>query len=127
LLKVNKEPAMIIDLHRDAASYTGNIGKTVLIDGKTSATFALVVGQGNENAGTLNILANDISNKAEELYPGFGGRIISKPYKYNQSVANCCVLLEVGNNENNIREANICAEYLAVVLDEVIKERKINI
>lgn len=111
----------VIDLHRDAAAYTGNVGKTIDINGETASTFALVVGQGNGNAAALNSFASQVSSKAEEMYPGFGGKIISKSYKFNQHVADKYLLLEVGNNENNIRESRVCAKYFAQVLAELIK------
>lgn len=117
----NKEIAAIIDLHRDAASYMGNVGKTVLIDGETSANYALVVGKGNSNYEKLNSLAIALNETAEKMYPGFGGRIITKPYKYNQSISDRCILLEIGNNENNIRDARLCGKYFARVLAETLE------
>lgn len=121
---VSKFPnaAVVIDLHRDAAAYSGGTGKTVLVNGETVAKYNLVVGNGNPNAETLKQFASTINAKAEEMYKGFGGRIIEKDYKFNQYVSNRHILLEVGNNENNIREADACARYFADVLAEVIDE-----
>lgn len=112
----------VIDLHRDAAAYMGNAGKTVTVNGETAATFALVVGQGNDNVASLNAFATRVINKADDMYPDFGGRIINKAYRFNQYVSDRHLLLEVGNNENNIREARVCAKYFACVLAEIIKE-----
>ena len=112
---------LVIDLHRDAAAYTGGTGKTVLINGETVAKYNLVVGNGNSNASTLKTLASQINAKAEELYPGFGGRIIEKAYKFNQHVSDRHILLEVGNNENNIKESDACAKYFADVVAAVLK------
>jgi len=112
----------VIDLHRDAAAYTGGAAKTVNIDGKTVASYALVVGEGNPNASALKSFANAVNDKAEAMYPGFGGRIISKSYKYNQYVSDYHLLLEVGNNENNIKETRLTAKYFAHVLASVIED-----
>lgn len=112
----------VIDLHRDAAAYTGNVGKTVTVEGETAAAYALVVGEGNPNAAMLRSFAQRVNEKAEAMYPGFGGRIISKTYKYNQYVSDYHLLLEVGNNENNIRETRVTAKYFARVLASVIAE-----
>ncbi len=122
LIAENPSAVFVIDLHRDAAAYTGNVGKTVEIEGETAATFSLVVGQGNENANSLNIFANTVLTKAEEMYPGFTNRLIKKEYKYNQYVSDYCLLLEVGNNENNIKETRTTAKYFAKVLKAVIDD-----
>lgn len=113
---------IIIDLHRDAASYSGNQSKTVSIDGKTVADFSLVIGTKNENAGQLQKFAEYINQTANELYLGFGGNIISKPYKFNEYLSDCYLLLEVGNNENNIDQAKLTGKYFAEVLEQVIRE-----
>ncbi len=112
---------IIIDLHRDAAPSTGG-GKTVTIDGQKVGTYSLVVGNGNQNVKALKAFANKINAKAESMYPGFGGKIIEKDYKYNQYIFNNSLLLEVGNNRNNIEEVRLTAKYFANVLAEVLKE-----
>ena len=115
---------IVIDLHRDAAGYVGNVAKTVKINNDTIAGYSLVIGTSNPNVEALRSLANEINRKAEEMYPGFGGKIIEKPYKFNQYVADNHILLEVGNNENTIEQTKETAKYFAKVLAEVIKERQ---
>lgn len=114
----------IIDLHRDAAAYSGNKGKTTTIDGKTVAKFSMVVGQNNANYHKLLEYANKVNRKAEALYPGFGGRIIEKTYRYNEYIADNYILLEIGNNQNTIEEVKKTGTYFARVLAEVIEEDK---
>lgn len=116
LLEQYPNPVMVIDLHRDAAGYAGGKGKTTIVNGETAAKYGLVVGKGNPNYQSLKQFAQTVNKKAEELYPGFGGRIIDKEYKYNQYVYDRHILLEVGNNENNIREADVCGWYFADVV-----------
>jgi stage II sporulation protein P len=123
-MRQNPTAIFIIDLHRDAAAYMGNVGRTVLVNGETTATYSLVIGQGNVNADALRAYANRIHAKAEEMFPGFGGRNIEKPHRFNQYISDYHILLEVGNNENNIKEARNTAKYLAQVLAEVIKDIK---
>lgn len=122
LLGKYKNVAMVIDLHRDAAGYSGGARKTAIVDGKTVAKYSLVVGNGNPNAEKLKIFANTVNKKAEKMYPGYGGKIIEKAYKFNQYVSDYHLLLELGNNENNIREADASAKCLANVLAAVIKD-----
>lgn len=113
---------IMIDLHRDAAGYVGNVAKTVTAGNDTMACYSLVVGTGNPNVDALRKFAGQINKKAEELYPGFGGRIIEKQYKFNQYVSDNHLLLEVGNNENSIEQAKMTGKYFAHVLAEVIKD-----
>ncbi|MDD2216196.1 MAG: stage II sporulation protein P [Eubacteriales bacterium] len=122
ILKSNPSIQIIIDLHRDAAGYTGNKGHTFIVDGKTAAQFSLVVGRGNDNAKELMIFANKIIAKANELYPGFSRGIIQKEYKYNQYITDQYLLLEMGNNQNTIEEAKCSATYFAEALAQVMEE-----
>lgn len=114
----------VIDLHRDAAPASASEGKYIKIDGKKVAKFSMVVGRANENYTDLYGFAKKISQKAESMYAGFGGAIIERDYEYNQYVSNRALLLEVGNNKNNIEEAELCAEYFAEVLAAVIGEEQ---
>lgn len=122
ILKANPTICVIIDLHRDAASYSGNTARVFSVDGKTAAQYSLVVGEGNENATELLAFANRVNQKANTLYPGFSRGIIPKDYKYNQYINDQCLLLEMGNNQNNIEEAKLSAAYFAVALAEILKE-----
>lgn len=122
LMKKYPSAKYIVDLHRDAAAASATEGKYIEIDGKRVAKFSLVVGQANENYVELYDFAKKISNKAGEMYSGFGGAIIEKNYNYNEFLSNKALLLEVGNNKNTIEEANACGKYFADVLASVIKE-----
>lgn len=122
LMKKYPTAKYIIDLHRDAAAYAGNVGKTTTINGETVAKFSLVVGQNNANFSKLKSYANKINNKAEAMYKGFGGRAIEKTYRYNEYIADKYLLLEIGNNQNNIKEVKATGKYFAHVLAAVIEE-----
>lgn len=122
LMSKHKSAKIIVDLHRDAAAYTGNKPKTVSINNNTVAGYALVIGNGNPNVEALRNFANHINKTAEKLYPDFKGKIIEKQYKFNQHVSDYYILLEVGNNENTIEQAKGTAKYFADVLAEAIKD-----
>ena len=122
ILDQNPSIKIVIDLHRDAASYSGNKGHKFTVDRKTCAQFCLVVGMGNENVDKLMEFANKVNQKANSLYPGFSRGIIKKEYKYNQYIRDNYLLLEMGNNQNRIEEAKESAKYFAKVLAEIIKE-----
>lgn len=114
----------IIDLHRDAAAYSGNVGKTTTINKETVAKFGLVIGQNNANYSKLLSYAKKINQKAEAMYPGFEGRIIKKEYRYNEYIADKYLLLEIGNNQNKIEEVRAAGKYFAHVLAAVIEEER---
>jgi stage II sporulation protein P len=122
LMSKYESAKIIVDLHRDAAAYTGNKPKTVTINNNTIAGYAMVIGNGNPNVEALRNFANHINKTAEKLYPGFKGKIIEKQYKFNQHVSDYYVLLEVGNNENTIEQAKGTGKYFAEVLAEAIKD-----
>jgi len=122
LIKKYPTAKVIIDLHRDAAAYTGNVGETMMIEGEKTAKYKLVIGQNNDNYSQLMAFANKVNKTADELYPGFSGRIIEKEYKYNEYIADNYLLLEVGNNQNNIKEVRKTGKYFARVLAKVLEE-----
>jgi len=122
LMGSNESARIIIDLHRDAAAYCGNVPKTTMVNKETAAQYSLVIGTGNPNVEALRRFANHINQTAEDLYPGFGGRVIEKQYKFNQYVSDYYLLLEVGNNQNTIEEAKRTGKYFADVLAEAIKD-----
>jgi stage II sporulation protein P len=56
------------------------------------------------------------------MFPGFGGNIIEKQYKFNQYVSDHHMLLEVGNNMNTIDQAKLTGKYFGDVLAEIIND-----
>ncbi len=113
---------IVIDLHRDAASYSGNKGYTFTYNGKTGAQFSLVVGQNNANVNSLNTFAKQVIAKANELYPGLGRSVIPKEYRYNEYVSDRYLLLELGNNQNTIEQVDYSASLLADVIAGVLPQ-----
>ena len=126
LMKKYPTARYVIDLHRDAAAYAGNKGATVKIGKDTVATYSLVVGSACDNYPKLLSYAKTVNSRAESMYPGFGGRIIEKEYKFNQWVCSNHILLEIGNNQNDISEVRNTARYIGKVLAEVIYEKEKN-
>lgn len=122
LLRQYPTAEIVIDLHRDAAAYTGNKGETIVINGETVAKYKLVIGQGNDNYRQLLSFAGAVNAAAEGLYPGFGGRILEKEYRYNEYIADQYLLLEVGNNQNDIEHAKNTGKYFAHVLASVLED-----
>lgn len=121
LLRQYPTAEIVIDLHRDAAAYMGNKGETMNINGETVAKYKLVIGQNNDNYSKLVAFAKSVNERAEALYPGFGGRILEKTYRYNEYIADQYLLLEIGNNQNDIEHAKATGKYFAHVLAAVLE------
>ena len=112
----------MIDLHRDAMSSSGKKYSTVTVNGVTASSFNIVVGKQNDNYPQLMDFAGRVISKANELYPGLGGRIIERDYKFNQYLSDYYLLLEVGNNGNTIDETEATGRLLGDVLEAVMRE-----
>jgi hypothetical protein len=77
-----------------------------------------------KNNPELYDFAEKVTQRAEEMYDGYGGPLIEKNYNYNEFISDKALLLEVGNNKNTIEEANLCGAYFADVLASVIGEEQ---
>ena len=119
------EIALVVDLHRDAAGYAGSVGKVHSIEGKNSAAYGYVIGHGNPNLEALMKTVEDLNRIADQVYPGYTGKIIDKDYKFNQYISDHHILVEVGNNENTIEQAKMTGYYLAEIFAAYLKERGI--
>ncbi|MGI6752571.1 MAG: stage II sporulation protein P [Anaerovoracaceae bacterium] len=121
-LAENPSIQIVIDLHRDAAGAGGNKAYTFEVNGVSAAQFSLVIGQGNANLTQLTEFANKINERANNMYPGFARGIIEKSYRFNQYIFDQALLLELGNNQNDISQIRCSARYFADVIASVVNE-----
>lgn len=105
---------LYIDLHRDA--YSKNNGpNTVEKDGEQLARLLMLIGKGTGQTGagyaekpdweSNRSIAQALSNRLNLQCDGLCRGVSLKSGRYNQHVADCCVLIEVGNNQNTLEEA----------------------
>ena len=105
---------LYIDLHRDA--YAKNNGpNTVEKDGVPLARLLLLIGKGTGQTGagyaekpdweSNRQIAQALSNRLNLQCEGLCRGVSLKSGRYNQHIAPCCVLIEVGNNYNTLEEA----------------------
>lgn len=113
---------VMIDLHRDAVAVGGKKYSTIETAEGVASSFNIVVGKQNPNYQQLMNFASLVISKANELYPGLGGRIIERDYKFNQYLSDYYVLLEVGNNGNTIEETEMTGKLLGDVIEAVMRE-----
>lgn len=112
---------LYIDLHRDSFS-VGNGKNTVEKDGKSYARLLFLVGKGSGQTGMdekpdwqrNERIATLLSDGMNALIPDISRGVSLKSGRYNQHIAPCCLLLEVGNNRNTLTEALLSMEPLAL-------------
>lgn len=115
-----------IDLHRDAANVETAQDDVVEIDGKRCARLMFVVGMGEKYDEKPNwqenySLAKSIMAKLNEFDENMTRPIRLKTGRYNQHVAENCILVEAGHNANTLKEAENSMEYLAQAIAKVVK------
>lgn len=123
----NSKKNLIIDLHRDGAdensSYENFLSrvKTIDINGKSAATFTLVIGDKNGNLTELKKIAQTLYDTANVMYPGLCRDIVVRSGAYfNQYLSDYAILLEAGSTLNNVEEVQYTADLLSEILCETI-------
>lgn len=112
---------LYIDLHRDA--YSENNGpNTVEKDGEEIARLMFLIGKGTGQTGagydqkpdfeSNHTIAQLLTNRLNIQLENLCRAVKVKSGRYNQHIAPCCVLIEVGNNHNTLEEALRAMPYL---------------
>ena len=122
-----------IDLHRDGLNIANETVKTNIhnkytttIDGQRVAKFFFVVGARNDDVDEVKKLADGITEYANKKYPDLIMPVVVKPYgRFNQSICDNALLIEVGSNGTTSSEAQASAKYLAEILDGYFREKNI--
>jgi stage II sporulation protein P len=120
---------VIIDLHRDGVQ--GDKKKVADINGKKTAQVMFFNGLSRNRKGPIDYLFNknlkgnlafslQLKLKAMEEYPNLTVRNYVKGYRYNLHVGERCLLIELGNQNNTLEEANNAMEPLADILNQVL-------
>lgn len=118
-----EEYDLYIDLHRDAYVEGQAGANTVRASGTDVARLMLLIGKGEGYTGTSydrkpdwesNLLvAQAITDALNGQVDGLCKNVRIKSGRFNQHVDNGCVLVEVGNNRNSLKEALAAMPYLA--------------
>lgn len=120
---LDKPYDLYIDIHRDSYS-VGNGANEILQDGKSYARVLFLVGKGTGQTveeekpdwQRNEQIAQVISDGMNALVPDISRGISMKSGRYNQHAAPCCVLLEVGNNQNTLTQAMNAMEPLTLAI-----------
>lgn len=122
-----------IDLHRDGLNIPNEAVKnnihdkyTTTINGEKVAKFFFVVGARNDDVKKVQNLANGLTKYAKQKYPDLIMPVVLKPYgRFNQSICDNAILVEVGSNGTTTAEAQASAKYIAQILDGYFKEQNL--
>ncbi len=127
--KQNPDIEVMIDLHRDSVGKGKHTYTT--IQGKKTAVVMFFNGMSRTRSGPISYLANSnlkqnlsfslqMKCKAMEYYDGFTKPIYLKGYRYNLHLLQKSLLIELGNENNTVKEAKNAAAPLADTLDKVL-------
>ena len=118
---------LYIDLHRDALASTSTIKRTVNIGGETVARFMVLVGKGTTGGYAekpnweQNLrIAQRITDSLNDQCASLARDVKVKTGRFNQHVADCCVLIECGMNTNTLQETLAGVPYLAQAIADAL-------
>ena len=111
---------LYIDLHRDALSTASTIKRTVNIAGEEVARYMVLVGKGTTggysekpdwetNLVLAQLITEALNNQCKQL----ARDVKIKTGRFNQHIADHCVLIECGMNHNTLEEVMAGIPYLA--------------
>lgn len=123
ILSENKNIDLLIDIHRESFERK-EIEKTCIeIEGERVARLRFVIGADTSDDEWLHDLklALEIQKKANEKYPDLFRPIIIRERDYNQDLSKYSILLEVGEDQNSIEEANEAIDCFVELLTQVNK------
>lgn len=111
---------LFIDVHRDAYAES----KSNYVFGNFNKEYAyirFVVANGNKYEDKPNFesnysLAEKLNNELNLILPGISKGIIKKNARLNQHVSESCLLIEIGNEKNDIKQVINSTEILAQAL-----------
>lgn len=120
---------VVIDLHRDGVG--NKVHRLTTINGKKTAQVMFFNGLSRNRKGDIKCLKNEnlqdnlafslqMKMKSMELYSDFAKPVYLKGYRYNLHLRKRSLLIELGNENNTVQEAENAMEPLANVLNQVL-------
>lgn len=118
---------LYIDLHRDALSSASTIRRTVNIGGEEVARFMVLIGKGTTGGYTEKpdweanqLIARRITSSLNGQCEGLARDVKIKTGRFNQHVADRCVLIECGVNTNTLQQVLSGVPYLAQAIADAL-------
>ncbi|MEF9922430.1 MAG: stage II sporulation protein P [Anaerovoracaceae bacterium] len=120
ILKKYPSIECIIDLHRDATAAKVQ-GPTWQVGGKDCSVYSYVISTGTANYNKSKKFLVEMNEIGAKGYGGYTGEILERPYSYNQELCGKSILIEIGNNRNNIKEARNCAAIYGKIMAKALE------
>lgn len=119
LLKKYPTIECVIDLHRDATpqKVAGPVAK---VNGKNHAVYSYVISNTTPTYKENKAFLGKLNSIANSDYGGYSGTILERPYWYNQEIKRKSILIEMGNNRNNIEDVRRCAKVFGKMLSKAL-------
>ena len=111
----------VIDLHRDAIASEATAA-TVSVNGKTCARYMYVVSTAVPTYESNIQFVNNLNETAKDGYNGYTGSVLERGYQYNQNLSEKYLLLEIGNNRNDIQDVRNSARIIGKILADTLKK-----
>ncbi len=120
---------LYIDLHRDAVASSSTIRRTVNIGGEDVARFMVLVGKGTTGGYAQKpnweknlLIAQRITDALNNQCGNLARDVKVKTGRFNQHIADSCVLIECGMNTNTLEEVLAGVPYLAQAIAQAMIE-----
>ena len=122
---------VVIDLHRDASN--GTQRRVTKINGENVAQFMIFNGLSRNPKGEIAYLYNpflqdnlafglQMKIRAMELYPDLTIKNYLKGYRYNMHLMKRFLLIELGNENNQMEEVERSIQYMGEIINDVLSE-----
>ena len=125
---------LYIDLHRDAYSSGMAGNNTVQVGDQKIAKLMMLIGKGTGRTGAGFDIKPDWEKNltiAQNITDALNAQVtnICRPVnltsnRYNQHVAPCCILVEVGNNKNTLEEVLASVPYLSDAIVAALSQQQ---
>lgn len=115
LANFSRQPAAVLDIHRDAIPDPEFYADEV--NGQGITRLRIVVGRQNPNRSQTLQFAKDLKAVADEVHPGFVKQIYDAKNNYNQDLGPRVILFEVGTHTNARESAERAMKILAEVIE----------
>lgn len=122
--EIAPEMFLMIDLHRDAVLGLTRETSTVVINGKRAGRIAFVIGNSHHRWEENYMVAYQLHQIINSLYPGLSRGVIQRRVTFNQELRpGIPILVEIGDVKNTIEECEYTIELFAEALLNFLRSR----